>query len=65
MKITGKNLVFVRGAIDLAIAEVHNQIATCPDVFEYEEDLDELNKDKERLEKFVARIDKAIAKEQS
>lgn len=41
MQFTGKNLVLVLWALNDAIHEVHNQIATCPDVNEYAEELDE------------------------
>lgn len=39
MEFTGKNLEIVRHALDLAKDELHNQIATCPDVVEYAEDI--------------------------
>jgi hypothetical protein len=63
MIFTGRNLRFVRGGIQLAIRDLQNQIVTCPDVFEYAEDLDEIEAEKAVYEKLLARIDRAIAKE--
>lgn len=65
MIITGRKLQIVRNALELALGEVHNQIATCPDVFLYGAEIDELNATKVRLERFAMRVDKALAKEQS
>lgn len=64
MKFSGKNLEMVRRGVDLAIDELHNQIATCPDVFEYADELDDLEKEKAKFEKLRDRIDEAIAQEQ-
>ena len=58
MIFTGKNLVIVRQALEYAKAEIHNQIATCPDVVEYEEDIDEYEQEMEQLQKLCDRIDK-------
>jgi hypothetical protein len=63
MQFTGKNLLMVRDGISLAIDEIRNQIATCPDVFEYAEDIEELEDEQEKYRKLLARIDRAIAKE--
>lgn len=42
MQFSGTNLELVAEAMDFALAEIHNQIATCPDVIEYADELDEL-----------------------
>ncbi len=63
MQFTGKNLELIRRGVDLAIDEIHNQIATCPDVFEYADDIEELEQEKETFRRLLARIDKAIEKE--
>lgn len=60
MDFTGKNLEMVRRGIDLAIDELHNQIATCPDVNEYAEDLAELRAEQRKFQRLLARIDRAL-----
>lgn len=64
MNFTKSNLAMVRRAIDLAIGELHNQIATCPDVITYGADIDELKQEQAAFARLLARIDRAIAKEQ-
>lgn len=64
MNFSGRNLAMVRNGIELAIAELHNQIATCPDVFAYADDLAAIEKEKAKLDLLLIRIDKRIAKEQ-
>lgn len=59
MQLTGKNLELVREALDLADAELHNQIATCPDVMEYADDIEELEKKQAQLRKMMERIDRS------
>lgn len=56
MQISGKNLSLVDEAIDLALTELHNQEATCPDVQRFAEDLDEIDKKRERFKKLRERI---------
>ena len=63
MQFTGKSLLLVREGIELALGQLHNQIATCPNVFEYAEDIEELEEEQEKYRKLLARIDRAIAKE--
>lgn len=63
MQVTGKNLKRLHAALDWAIAEVHNQIATCPDVSLFEADLEELETEKAALQKFLSRVERALAKE--
>lgn len=64
MNFTKHNLAMVRRGIYLALMEIHNQIATCPDVIEYSEDIDELEQERAAFERLLRRIDSAIAKEQ-
>jgi hypothetical protein len=60
MQITGKNLELVRYALDLADAELHNQIATCPDVEKYAEDIIEIEREQVKVRKLLARVNKAL-----
>ena len=63
MNFSGKNLQLVRDALDLAIAELHNQIATCPDVREFADDIAAVEREKMRIGSLRARVDAAIARE--
>lgn len=63
MKFTGRNLQRVQYAVTLAIAEVHNEIATCPDVKVYAEDIAALQESKAEFERLLVSIDEAIEKE--
>lgn len=62
MIFTGKNLLRVRRGIDLALDELHNQIATCPDVFEYADDIANIEEDQAEFKKLLAKIDKELSK---
>ena len=61
MKFTGKNLEVVRQALDLVDDELHNQIATCPDVRLFAEDLAKIWAEKAVIQNLKARIDRALA----
>lgn len=63
MRISGKSLELVQRALYLACEELHNQIATCPDVVEFAEDIAELQEEKRVLMKLAARVDAALEKE--
>lgn len=63
MNFTGKNLQRIRDALDLAIAELHNQIATCPDVDEFADDIAGIEHEKMHIVHLRARVDAAIARE--
>lgn len=65
MIFTGKNLRMIRTAVTLALGEVHNQIATCPDVNQYADDIAALEAERDKLEKLRDRMDAAIVKEDS
>ena len=61
MTFSGKTLVRVREALELAHAELHNMIATCPDPAMYEEELAEYEAEQEQLNKLMDRIDRKMA----
>ena len=56
MQFTGKNLELVKEALQLAIANVHNDIATCPDVVECADEIEELELKREKLKKLLSKI---------
>ena len=56
MQFTGKNLELVKEALQLAIANVHNDIATCPDVIECADEIEELELKQEKLKKLLSKI---------
>lgn len=60
MIFTGRNLDLVREALDLAHDELETQIATCPNVWEYADDIDECERKQAQLKKLRDRIDKNI-----
>ena len=53
MTFSGKNLVLVREALDLAHAELHNMIATCPDVSMYEEEIEEYEEQQRKIKNLM------------
>lgn len=63
MQFTGRNLEMVYEGLGLAIAELHNQIATCPDVNHYAEAIDEIGEEAGQFEKLRARVARSLAKE--
>jgi hypothetical protein len=56
MIFTGKNLELIDYALELAIDEVKNQIATCPDVIAYSADIDDCEVLKGKLQRMRNRI---------
>ena len=58
MMFTGRTLMRIREALDLAKQEIHNQIGHCPDMEKYEEDVAELEEEMEAIQKICDRIDK-------
>ncbi len=50
----------IRYALDLADKELHNQIATCPDIFEYADDIEDIEEERRTLKKILDRIDKKL-----
>lgn len=65
MKFTGRNLELVVTGLDDAMGEVHNRIATCPDVNEYAEDIIALEQLKTEYARLLARARKALERERS
>lgn len=63
MKFTGINLERVREGITLAIAELRNQIGSCPDVRAYARELEELDQEIEYYEILLVKIDVELEKE--
>lgn len=63
VRFTGKNLELVARGLEYAASEIHNQIATCPDVALYAEDLAELDAEKRLVESLHAKVVAALAKE--
>lgn len=61
MQFTGKNLQRVLDALELAIAELHNQIAMCPDVIKFEQELADYEAEKKELERMAGRIRKRLS----
>ena len=63
MNFTGYNLILVRQALGRAIDDIQNEIAICPDVDLYADEIDDLERDKADYERLIKRVDKALAKE--
>lgn len=63
MQLTGRNLQLARDGVSLGIFWLRNEIATCPVVNLYEDDLDKIEAQIAEHEKLLARMDRAIAKE--
>lgn len=51
----------LRRAVDLACDEIHNQIATAPDVAMYAEDIEELEHERRVFVKLRAKLDRKLA----
>lgn len=64
MNFTGKNLRLVRRGIAMALNDNHNEIATCPDVVAYAEELKALKVEREQFKRLRARIDAALVREE-
>lgn len=63
MKITGKNLQLVIEGLEGAIADIHNSIATCPDVIEFAERIEELETQQREFQQLLNRCRKSLARE--
>jgi len=63
MQFTGKNLVFLHEMLELAKAELHNEIATCPDVVLYAEDIAACKTTGAKLQRLLDRVDHELDKE--
>ena len=56
MELTKRDIELLLQVFDLADAELHNRIATCPDVIEYAEDIVEIESYRVRLKRLAANI---------
>jgi hypothetical protein len=63
MQITRRNLLRVRNSILLGIDELKNQIATCPNVFEYADDIADLEDEIDEQLKLLKRVEAALRRE--
>jgi hypothetical protein len=55
MNFTGKNLELVHEALILAVDDIHNEIATCPDA-----EIAELRDKQVRIKRLFDRVDRAM-----
>lgn len=55
-----KSLSMLRYAVDLAMDELHNQVATCPNVIEYAADIEAAETERAYFERLLARIDRRL-----
>ena len=63
MQITGKNLALVIEALEGAVRDIHYHVASCPDVIEYEDRLDELEIQQRKYQRLLDRCTKALNEE--
>lgn len=56
MAFEGSSLKLIQRSIDLAMAEVHDQIATCPSPLQFQEAIEELENTHAQLTKLLERI---------
>lgn len=59
---SGRAAWLVRDALALAADELHNQIATCPNVIHYADEIEELEEERAEILKTLARVDRTISK---
>lgn len=57
---TGKSLVLIRDALAGAISDVRMHIGSCPNVFEYAEDLDELEAECAAYQRLLNRVERKL-----
>lgn len=60
MSFSGKSLELLQYALELAQAEIHNQLGSCPDPHEYADELDQLEDDRAAIDRLHARITKKL-----
>lgn len=63
MNFTGRNLVLILWGLNDAMSEIHNQIAICPDIFEYHEEITEFKEQLQEYEKLRDRVQAACIKQ--
>ena len=60
MTFTGYNLILVHQALARAIDDVHREIASCPDVELYSDEIDDLERERLDYKKLFSRVRKAL-----
>ena len=60
MSFSGANLLRLRDSLDLALSDLHNSIATCPDVNLYAEAIEEYKTEKAKVGQLLARVNKKL-----
>jgi hypothetical protein len=63
MQFTGKNLVLVLWALNDACNDVENQIASCPNIYDYLEEIEELEQQVKTYEKLRDRVQATCIKQ--
>lgn len=57
---SGASLAAVKYGLELACAELHNQIATCPDIVAYAEDIEAAESEQAYFQRLITRIDRKL-----
>ena len=57
MKLSGRNLQLVWMGLNHGISDLHNQIATCPDIFEFAKDIEVIRELMEEFERLALKIE--------
>jgi hypothetical protein len=60
MTFSGNSLRRLRTAVELACSDLRNQINMCPDVYEYSEDIEEIENELWYYEHLLSRIDRKL-----
>jgi hypothetical protein len=60
MRFTGHNLRWVQYGLDLALDEIHNRIATCPDVNEYAVDIAAYERQAEQIRRLLNKVNAVL-----
>jgi hypothetical protein len=60
MTFTGYNLILVHQALTRAIDDVQSEIASCPDVTLYSDEIDDLEREKLDYERLFKRVHRAL-----
>jgi hypothetical protein len=60
MRFTGKNLELVFRALHHAIGDVNMHIGSCPDVIEYADDIEQLERERDEYVLLLLRVEKRL-----
>jgi hypothetical protein len=60
MRFTGRNLELVYAALGHAISDVNMHIGSCPDVFEYADDITQLERERDEYVLLLLRVEKRL-----